>query len=87
MIALYYLAAFALAASYNIVVTQYTTATTRRAPIAGALFAASVSLISALQVLIYTKVPSAIGLQVSGAAFGAFCGIHLCHRGSRCVSN
>jgi hypothetical protein len=80
MIALYYVAAFVLAASYNVVITQYTTATTRRAPWRGACFAASVSLISALQVLIYTKVPGAVIPQVSGAALGAFLGIHLCHQ-------
>ena len=80
MIALYYLAAFALAASYNVVITQYTTATTRRAPWRGACFAATVSFISAAQVLIYTKVPGALVPQITGAALGAFVGIHICHR-------
>jgi hypothetical protein len=77
---IYYLFAFALAASYNVVMTKYVKAVANHAALQGAAWAGAVSLISAVQVLIYTHVPGAIVPQVLGACVGAFCGIIHCRR-------
>lgn len=76
---LLYLAAFCLAAFYNVLWTQYSRATTDGIPARGALWAGLISLVTSIQVLIYMHAATALIPQVAGAAIGAFWGIR-CHQ-------
>lgn len=73
---LIYLAAFLLAACYNVLWTQYSIATGHRAAGQAALWASSISLVTSIQVIIYMHTTSALIPQVIGAGCGAFCGIY-----------
>lgn len=73
---LVYVAAFLLAACYNVLWTQYSIATGNRHAAQAACWAASISLVTSIQVMIYMHSTSALIPQVIGAGVGAYCGIY-----------
>lgn len=70
-----YVVAFLLAASWNAAWSRYTCAIHAREPYRCAGWAALMSGVGGIQVLIYTSAHGALVAQVIGAAVGAFAGV------------
>lgn len=70
-----YVVAFVLAACWNAVFARYSCALAARSAYRCAGWAATMSAIGGVQVLIYTNVHAALIAQVIGAGVGAFLGV------------